>query len=165
MVKPTTSNDTKKSHSRQFVFENTANSMGDASPFRHTQYSVSPSMGGNGTLSTGANIVKNAMGTTQTSVFNKTGDNFMVIKKEPSIVDVNHPSRMSTMNGQTLSQALNGNVVQIQRIKLVPVNDMAAGLLAHQDTDFSRIGSKSSPRGGLLSRPGQTSYRGSTNAI
>jgi hypothetical protein len=49
------------------VFENTAgggggtNSMGDASPFRHTQYSVSPSLG-NGTLS--ANNVKNMMGTT-----------------------------------------------------------------------------------------------------
>ena len=101
------------------------------------------------------------MGITQTSVFNKTGDNFMVIRKENSIgIPDANPSRMITINGQqTLSQSLNGNVVQIQRIKLVPVNDMAAGILS----DTSRLGS--SPRGGLMSRPGQTSYRGSTNAI
>jgi hypothetical protein len=53
-------------------------------------------------MSTGGNQLyqKNMIGTTNTSVFNKTDDNFMMMRREPSIDNQgDNQSCMSTING------------------------------------------------------------------
>lgn len=70
---------------------------------------------------------------------------------------------MSTINpAGNVSQTVNGNVIQIQRIKLVPVNELAAGF--HATATDSHCSSQQSPRNMMATR-GQSSYRGSQNAI